>query len=340
MSQDKGKKKAAAKAKKLAVTHKRMDQFVASFTLDGKTIQEQRSYKDMAMMESDREILATLKNVTPSKICPHIVDNRNQTEKKKAGVKSCAKEAHARKEVKEHEAKENPLGKKEDAQTTADLPPAYKPITADEAVAKFSDIVGELQEANQALELMKERHGREKKAAESEIEEIEKQLFELKSSINPAQMDLFRHAQAQAPAATTVLKEFDLTVLKEFDLTVLEEFDFDADALAVPEGVEPVAMAFYKGKMSGAEQVDMDEAAHLSDRPQCMNHLPLDEYAYAVRDYMADAHKLEPTEIMVKWVGNEPAKIENLAPAGPQDGKTAPDGTTGTPDQAEPPKTE
>jgi hypothetical protein len=50
---------------------------------------------------------------------PHITDNRNDTEKKKAGVKPCAKEARARKDVKKHEQKNRLLLDEPAEQTTA-----------------------------------------------------------------------------------------------------------------------------------------------------------------------------------------------------------------------------
>lgn len=301
---EKGKKKAVAKIKKISATHKRMDQFVASFSLDGKTIQEQRSYKDAGMLDQDREILAELNGVSVDKIMPHITDNRNMTEKEKAGVNVGKKEKDARKAVKDAEAKDRLLLD----EPAIPLPPAYKPETPEDRLRSYDEISREIAEHRRSEADMKQRHSEEKKAWEARDSELHAELEGLRQS----QMDLFKHP---APAAA-------------------EEFDFDIDfnGMDIAAGGDLVRfMPVITGEYDGDLRFDIS----IADAPA---GLSVAEYLLAVRDCL----EREPgvTSVSMAWATPEPAQDGPQAPDQAHTTGPAADPQPSEPGQAETGNTE
>jgi hypothetical protein len=296
---DKGAKKAAAKVRARNKTAKHIDPFVASFLHDGKEVREQQPYKTMDAVEIDRELVANKLGVPVVQVTAKVVDNRNDTEKKKAGVKETATERRARKKAKDAvKAEENkdrpmaPLEGGESEQTAANFPPAYKSISAEDATAKFCELDKKKEEAEKELSHLLTIHKEEKGAAESKIANIEKEVRELRLSIDPKQLDLFRHP-APAAASPESLPELDMPEITGLD---------------IPDGEKPVAVEFWIVKNGdGTPHIEHADSLAKSNMPESMNHLPLEEYAYAVRDYLArllnaDENTIKTVwEVMAKW---------------------------------------
>lgn len=191
--EDKKKRRAATKAKNLAKTAKTIEKFVCSFYLNDVEIQAQRPYKTSEDIEEDRKALAEIKKIPAYKIISKIIDNRNKTEKKAAGVK-----------VPATSKKKKVLAE----QSSAPLPPAYRQITPEQATIRFVEITRKIQKSTDAGTLMAKEHKEEKQAHEAELELLEKELCDLADMISPKQLDIFRHAkQPEAKQNTTPTNE-------------------------------------------------------------------------------------------------------------------------------------
>jgi len=304
--EEKRTKKAAGRAKKLAATHKKLEPFVASFWMDGKEIQAQRPYRSKEEIQADQDALATLKGVNILKIEVRTTDNRNLTEKKKAGVKETAAEKRVRKkakdEVKADHDKDRPL-KPRDGDEQLKLNPQYKPESNEDRLRSYDEVSLEMEEHDREERAMKERHSTEKAAWQEKESELRAELY----GIRCKQMDLFKD---QPPAVTVITDGIGV----EYDKP-------DLANLEIPDGMIPDMALFFEGlpDVPGKEPIEVVKLDK-SNIPQAMGHMPIEEYVGAIRDMLSRELKTDESGVTVAWMDS--AKIDPGSQTQDKDGKT------------------